>query len=108
MPKSLAISNPTASDLKSQRFEIGFSCDFVEPLAISHRAIYCDSWRTFWIFLIFSAEGEVGFSIENPRRGGVFQEGGGVRGQEGVCGEFCLGGGDKYFLGGGPKFPPRI
>ena len=70
------------------------------------------TWWTFRIFFIFSARGGEGgprrqkgggrgqFFIENPRRG-VSQErggGGGLKGREGVCGEW--GGGLNIFFRG--------
>ena len=75
----------------------------------------------FGYFLIFSAlgggrgsprsrEGGGLIFIENPRRGGggFLQEGEGLRGREGVCGELgnLGGGGAKYFFSG-PECPPR-
>ena len=76
--------------------------------------ILVDVSDIFYFFLLGGGEGGVRGArrrggrlfIENPRRGGggVLQEGGGPRGQEGVCREFGEGGA-KYFFSG-PKFPP--
>ena len=45
--------------------------------------------------------------MENPRRGVSWVSGGGgARGRESVCGEFCGGGGAKYFFSGA-EIPTR-
>ena len=75
-------------------------------------------WWTFRIFFILFCSGRgkgeseepgggwVGFLLKVPG-GGSPREGGGPRGQEGVCRELG-GGGRKYYFFVGPKFPPKF
>ena len=90
--------------------------------AFGSRALHILGGR-FGYFIFFSARGSRGKGeseasggggggkfIENPRKGGggVLQEGEGLRGREGVCGELGnFGGGGANFFSG-PKCPPSI
>ena len=83
-----------------------------------------DVWGVFLFFLLGERKGDseapgrgggyIRFFIENPRRGGL-QVGEGPRGQEGVRGDWGIGGGGLNIFGGGAKFffsgpkcPPRV